>query len=242
MQFRILSYNIHKCIGGVDRKYKPERIIETIDYYKPDIVLLQEVDDGVPRSRRDRQVDLLADALGFEHKVYQANVFLRIGCYGNAILSHFPMSNKLDVNLTVEPKKRRRGLAVQVRLHDEHHTKSIELVNVHLGLAAYERAIQLYRLIDDTHLSHVRSDKPILLGGDFNDVWENLCKKILTTKGFNSVLGKSKTYPAVYPSRALDRIFHRGKVQVLNAFVGHSALARVASDHLPIIADLSLFE
>ena len=46
------------------RRYRPGRIIETLARYDPDVVLLQEVDDGVPRSRRDRQVDLLGDALG----------------------------------------------------------------------------------------------------------------------------------------------------------------------------------
>ena len=47
IKIRVLTYNIHKAIGGVDRRYRPERIIETIGHYQPDIVLLQEVDDGV---------------------------------------------------------------------------------------------------------------------------------------------------------------------------------------------------
>ena len=68
MRFRLLTYNIHKGIGGVDRRYRPERIVETIGHYEPDIVFLQEVDDGVPRSRRDRQVDLLAEALELPHR------------------------------------------------------------------------------------------------------------------------------------------------------------------------------
>jgi endonuclease/exonuclease/phosphatase family metal-dependent hydrolase len=49
MDFRVLSYNIHRAIG-VDRLFRPERIANIIRYYEPDIVLLQEVDDGVPRS------------------------------------------------------------------------------------------------------------------------------------------------------------------------------------------------
>ena len=60
MHFRLMTYNIHKGIGGVDRRYRPDRIIETIAHCSPDIVLLQEVDDGVPRSRYHKQVDLLA--------------------------------------------------------------------------------------------------------------------------------------------------------------------------------------
>ncbi len=94
---RIMSYNIHKGIGGIDRKYKPERIINTIEYYKPDIIFLQEVDDGVPRSKSHIQVKLIADALGYKYYVFQANVFLRNGCYGNAILSHHPIINHQDI-------------------------------------------------------------------------------------------------------------------------------------------------
>ena len=239
MQFRVLSYNIHKGIGGIDRRYKPERIIKTNDYYKPNIVLLQEVDDGVPRSKRHRQVDMIADALGFEHRVFQANVMLHKGCYGNAILSHYPLINPADIELTVPPKKRRRGLCVEIALADHETTRSIVLANVHLGLAAYERAIQVCRLADDGYISSVAVDKPIVLGGDFNDLWGNLCKKVLNAKGFNPTLEKTKTYPAVYPTRALDRFFHRGNIQLLRSFAGHTALARKASDHLPIIADFS---
>ena len=87
MRFRLMTYNIHKGIGGVDRRYRPERIIEVVEHCQPDILLLQEVDDGVPRSRLDRQVDTLGEALGYAHRAYQHNVSLRRGFYGNAILS-----------------------------------------------------------------------------------------------------------------------------------------------------------
>ena len=65
----------------------------------------------------------------------------------------------------------------------------------------------------------------------------NLCKKVLHANDFTSALGKTKTFPSILPSRALDRIFYRGELQIINAFAGHTKLARAASDHLPIIAD-----
>ncbi len=67
MQFRVITWNIHKGIGGVDRRYRPDRIVDTLNHYAADILLLQEVDDGVPRSRFDCQVELFADALGLKH-------------------------------------------------------------------------------------------------------------------------------------------------------------------------------
>lgn len=110
MRFRIITYNIHKGIGGLDRRYRLERIIETIAHYTPDIVLLQEVDDGVPRSRHDRQAEVLADSLGFRHFAYQRNVHLKKGHYGNAVLSRYPLHQTGHVDLSVPMKKRRRAL------------------------------------------------------------------------------------------------------------------------------------
>ena len=63
MRIRILTYNVHKCIGGVDRRYLPERVGEIIGHYQPNLALLQEVTSGLKRSRGHRQVDLLGGLL-----------------------------------------------------------------------------------------------------------------------------------------------------------------------------------
>ena len=55
MRLRILSWNIHKAIGGVDRAYSLIRVAEVINDLQPDIALLQEVADGWPRAGRDLQ-------------------------------------------------------------------------------------------------------------------------------------------------------------------------------------------
>ena len=77
MRFRVLSWNIHKGIGGVDRRYRPERTLEVIRHYRPDLVLMQEVDEGVRRSSFHRQVDVLGDALELRHRSYGPNVRVR---------------------------------------------------------------------------------------------------------------------------------------------------------------------
>ena len=88
MRLRVLSYNIHKCIGGVDRRYEPERIAGVISAQEPDVLLLQEVDAGVPRSNGDRQVDILGELVGMRYRTWFPNVDVRGGGqYGNAILS-----------------------------------------------------------------------------------------------------------------------------------------------------------
>ena len=87
MMLRVMTYNIHKGIGGIDRRYRPQRIIDTIGHYQPDIVFLQEVDEGVPRSRFDRQAEQIREALGFDHPAYQANLQPTQGHYGTPLLS-----------------------------------------------------------------------------------------------------------------------------------------------------------
>jgi endonuclease/exonuclease/phosphatase family metal-dependent hydrolase len=167
-------------------------------------------------------------------------VKLKKGCYGNAILSQYPISHQTNIDLTVPYKKKRRGLAAQIQLKDNDHVRSIKVINVHLGLAAYERAIQVKRIVNDSFTTNNPHKLPVLLGGDFNDLWRNLCKKVLYAHGYISVLGKTKTYPAIMPALALDRFFYRGELTALNSFAGHIQLSREASDHLPVIADYSL--
>ncbi len=78
---RVVSYNIHKGIGGRDRLYRLERIMGVIESLEPDLVCLQEVDHNVRRSRFDDQPKLLAERLNAHTQLYQSNVHLKSGGY-----------------------------------------------------------------------------------------------------------------------------------------------------------------
>lgn len=244
MNLKLMTYNIHKCIGGLDRSYRPQRIVETIQHYNPDVLLLQEVDDGVPRSRLDRQVDLLGDALRLEHRAFQLNVKLKRGGYGNAILSRFPIQETHTINLTVWPKKRRQALVVKLRIDEAsatgHHQRTVVVANIHLGLASFERKRQLLTLLDSKVMSHVHRTTPTIVAGDFNDVWQNLSNGHLRSNEFQSAIGLTKTFPAALPIRSLDGIYFRGNLVAERGFAGHIKVARAASDHLPAIAEFKL--
>ena len=238
MRLRLLTWNIHKGIGGIDRRYVPERVIDTIGHYEPDVVFLQEVDEGAARSRRHRQVDLIGDALGYDHRAFVANVkLLREGAYGNAILSRFPLHDVLNLDLTVKPKKRRSALTAVARVVQGSHSRSLVLANVHLGLAGFERAMQLRRLLKSDVVTHHHRATPFAIGGDFNDVWGNLGERFLTPAGFERTGGILSTYPAVVPARPLDALFVRGDLSADRTYRSRLKVAREASDHLPLIAD-----
>ncbi len=242
MRFRLLTYNIHKGIGGIDRRYDLARIVDTIAHYQPDVALLQEVDDGAPRSLLHCQVEMLADALALPHRSFQRNVRLKIGHYGNALLSRFPLTDVVDVDLTIPFKKRRAALVARCHATVGEHTRTVAIANVHLGLAGFERTMQLRRLLTTDMLTHLRHETPLIVGGDFNDVYGNLGRRVMQPAGFQLASGHGRTFPAAAPFRRLDRVFFRGGVHACEAFVGHTALARVASDHLPVIVDFEIPE
>ncbi len=242
MRFRLITYNIHKGIGGVDRLYRPQRVIETLSHYQPDIVLLQEVDDGVPRSRFDRQIDVIGDGLNLHHRAFQRNVRLRRGHYGNAVLSRFPMFDVRNLELTVPPKKRRRALVAHCRVHTEHHWRTLIVFNFHLGLAGFERRIQIRRFLNSDVFVHAHHDTAIIAAGDYNDVWGTLGKRMLEPAGFKPACKSILTFPAVLPVRPLDRIYYRGRLNLHHSFASRLELARQASDHLPLVADFDLID
>ena len=244
MHFRILTYNIHKCIGGVDRRYNPNRIITVIARYKPDLVLLQEVEQHARRTNADRQVDLLGDALGYRHRSYFPNVRLLTGGeYGNAILSRCPLTETSNIDLTIQPKKRRSVLHAKyrVRLNGARHTRTLHVYNLHLGLSGLERKIQMRRFLESPPFVQLHQRTPILVAGDFNDIWGTLGRNFLKPAGFRDAGGHSiKTFPAWGPIRALDAAYVRGDVTITNAYRTRCSLAHRASDHLPLVVDFEI--
>jgi endonuclease/exonuclease/phosphatase family metal-dependent hydrolase len=241
VKLRVLSWNIHKGIGGVDRRYRPERVIEVIAHYEPDLVLLQEVDDGVPRSRFDRQIDLLGEALGLRHRTYGPNVHLRGGGrYGNATLSRWPFTDVGNIDLTIKPKKRRGALYARCRVRRGRRSRTIAIFNLHLGLAGFERKMQLRRFMQSQPFAGLHHRTPIVLGGDFNDVYGTLGPKVLEPAGFRASGPPASTYPAIYPVRALDGLYVRGDLDCVRCARSRLRLTREASDHLPLIAEIEL--
>jgi endonuclease/exonuclease/phosphatase family metal-dependent hydrolase len=110
-QLRILSYNIHKGIGGRDRRYRLQRIIDVIAHEAPDIICLQEVDCHVKRTRFDNQAQLLSEALGLPYQHFQLNHRIAAGGYGNLIACRLPLLDARSISLTLRGRKVRGAIA-----------------------------------------------------------------------------------------------------------------------------------
>lgn len=243
LRIRLMSYNIHKCIGGIDRRYDTARIVETIAHYAPDVVCLQEVDSAALRSNSDRQVDVLGDRLGLHHRTWFPNVKVRGGGeYGNAILSRFPLRDTRNIDVTVPLKKKRSVLHARyrVRVAGVKHGRTMHVYNMHLGLSGFERKIQLRRFFESDPFAGLHATTPVIVCGDLNDVWGTLGRKLFRPAGFRGVTKVYRTFPAYAPVRALDAIYVRGDVQIARMQTARIAVARSASDHLPLIADLDI--
>lgn len=240
MRLSVVSWNIHKGIGGMDRRYRIDRVVGVLAELGPDVALLQEVTDGLPRASFHDQAELLGEALGMEHVAFGPQHRFAIGGYGNAILSRFPITRVDEIDLTIGSRKRRGALGAHLRLRVGNHTKSVVLWNLHLGLAGSERGLQLERFLESPAVGRTHQPTPVIVGGDFNDLWGSLGPRFLLPAGFVRVGRLENTFPAAVPLRPLDGIFVRGGVRAHACNALRSPLARQASDHLPLCAKLEI--
>lgn len=247
VRLRVVSYNIHRAIG-VDRRFRPERVASILGYYNPDVVMLQEVDDGAPRSQGLDLGRELARTLGYEHYAIGHNVRLRKGRYGNATLSRWPIQRERNIDLTVGFLRRRGCQHTRIAVKTAAgKTRRLEVFNLHLGLSAREREHQVALLARSREFASLPFGVPTIVAGDYND-WRSLLRPIFVDMlGFRSATGGNSqrerpvaTFPSFFPQGALDRIYYRGPLRLAAAKRCRLALSRVTSDHLPVIVDFDL--
>ena len=240
MRLSVVSWNIHKGIGGMDRRYRIDRVVAVLAELAPDVALLQEVTDGLPRALFHDQAELLAEALGMEHLAFCPQHRFAIGGYGNAILSRHAIGHVEEIDLTIGRRKRRGAIGAHLRVRSGGHQRTVALFNLHLGLAGSERALQLERFLSSPALAHLHHPTPVVVGGDLNDVWGSLGPRFFSPAGFVRAGRLNNTFPAAVPIRPLDGIFVRGQVRAHACSPLRNPLTRQASDHLPLCAELEL--
>ena len=229
MKLRFASYNIHKAVG-MDRRRDPERIMAVLRELNADVIALQEVDRRIgPREA------VLPRALIDESPWRVASVAKRaqsMGWHGNAILIRRDLDidecHALDLP-TLEP----RGAACAVLAHGK---LQFRVIGTHLDLSGLRRRDQVRSLLA---FATDHGDLPTVVMGDFNQ-WGQRTGAMREFAGDWGQIAPGPSYPSRRPVARLDRIVHCGGWKCHDAHVHHSALAAVASDHLPIHADLEL--
>jgi endonuclease/exonuclease/phosphatase family metal-dependent hydrolase len=231
---RIATYNIHRC-RGLDGRTKPERIAAVLRAIDADVVALQEVIGAGPNGRG--QIEELGAMLGMGWVMASAR-HLRGHLFGNAVLSRLPITQHLEHDLswkTCEPRRMQRvDIAADGCL--------LHVYNVHLGTALLEQRHQAEKLAAVVTDRHVGGPKLVL--GDFNE-WMRGRPTLLLREKLNSVdlgdhLPRRRTYPGLFPILHLDHIYYAGKVEIVRIELPRTRLSLVASDHLPLVADIRI--
>ncbi|MBF0392420.1 MAG: endonuclease/exonuclease/phosphatase family protein [Alphaproteobacteria bacterium] len=224
-----LSYNIHSCVG-TDRHYRPDRVVELVRSLNCDVVGLQEVDLRARAEDRE-QIDFIADRLGMQ-AVSGPNMVDHRGHFGNALLTRLPVRSVRRTDLSVGGAEPRGMINAVLELDG----LLFRAVVAHLGLGAAERREQVRRLLQV--LDEGASDLPTLVMGDFNE-WKPNGGAL---RGIDRRFGQSlapRTFPSRFPLLPLDRIWVWPRAGLKRISVHGEAAARVASDHLPVRAEVA---
>lgn len=229
-EIRIASYNIHGCVG-LDKRHAPNRIAAVIRDMQAHIVGLQEVDTHSIEEASLDQLEYLAKKTRMD-AVAGPTLARRVGHYGNALLTRFPIRAVRRLDLSV-PGREPRG-AIDVDL--ETPAGILRVLATHFGLKAYERREQLRVLLP---LVREEPDRPCVVLGDFNE-WSRRGEVIQVLDDALEPSTPVPSFPSWWPILSLDRIWVRPRraLRSCRAFV--SLGSRIASDHLPVVATLDL--
>jgi endonuclease/exonuclease/phosphatase family metal-dependent hydrolase len=235
LSLKVATYNIRKCVG-TDRRRDPARVLEVLREIDADIIALQEA---------DRRFGLRASAIPhpmlLEHSDYVPvklsgrvpNTPTGIGWHGNAILVRRGLEVRHAQPLVIPTLEPRGAVVAELRVHGV----SIRILGVHLDLSGLWRRRQIRAML--AYLDGVQHPMPTVILGDFNQ-WSD--RGALSEFAFHHhrLVKTPPSFHSRRPVARLDRIIVSHDIAVDAAGAHGSALATMASDHLPLWADIRI--
>ena len=229
-RLRVATYNVHACVG-TDRRHDPDRIASVVGELDADIVALQEFTYAASVAIETREPVELVALDGYECALGPTRQ-IAARCFGNALLTRHPIVEVHRLDLSLDGREPRGALAATIDVGGT----PVHVLATHLGLRVRERRFQVQQLL--SYLDSVRHRS-------------SSCSAT-STIGCRS--GPSPTCSiagwarrpdcARFPRRArCCRWTGSGFIRpraLQGMFVHRSALARRASDHLPVVADIDL--
>lgn len=225
-RLRIATWNMHGGVG-IDGRFAPERIARVIGELDADVIALQEY------GSRDIDFDMRAhiETAG-SARAFVMPTFQKYGCdFGNVVLSRHTAIEIVCHPLDVGQREPRNAIEIVVAIGPAR----LRVIACHLGLRVYERRHQIARLLE---LAAMSANLPIVLLGDFN-VWRRgtaLCD----LDRYFAMSDSPATFPSPLPLIALDRIWVSPASACVELRAHKSRTARMASDHLPLVATLDI--
>jgi endonuclease/exonuclease/phosphatase family metal-dependent hydrolase len=244
---KVLTYNIHKGFSTSNLRFILHDIKDSLRNVDADMVFLQEIhgERTISNNRFDdwpnnKQFEFLADEV-WQHHAYGKNAIYKSGHHGNAILSKYPFIRWENIDVSTMRSASRSLLHGTIQIPGSE--QRIHIICVHLGLFGRERDRQLATLAKRIN-SHIPSDDPLIIAGDFND-WRccaegHLRQDLGVKEVFKSSQGSyARTFPAALPVLSMDRIYYRG-LKVLNYKCLRGQPWSRLSDHTPLLAEFEL--
>jgi endonuclease/exonuclease/phosphatase family metal-dependent hydrolase len=221
----------------MDHKIDLLRTAEAINHEHPDIVALEEVDNGVART--DKR-DLTAELAAMTHLTgYFSNNFnFQGGLYGNAVLTRFPILMETNTHYHMIRTNEQRGV-IQMILDVQGHKLLLMATHIDYRKENQERLLNVAQIKD---ILKQYPGLPVILCGDFND-FPNTPVHAAMSEALNDTWelvekGNGLTFPSDTPKKRIDYIWISPdkSIQPLKAWVPDTQ----ASDHRPLVADFLL--
>jgi endonuclease/exonuclease/phosphatase family metal-dependent hydrolase len=225
LRFRAATWNVHKAVGS-DGRRDPERIAEVVAEMAPRVLVLQEVDRRLPR-----KPIFAPDAFA---PLMPAATFGRLlGWHGNAVLVRDAEATRVCA-IGLPGGEPRGALVVDLRLREG---ADLRICALHLGLLRRHRRLQIQRI---GALLATLPPMPLLVAGDLNERSDGPASPLSLLDAFLAPEAPRNTFPAAFPILPLDRLRACGTARVEGTAIHATPLARRASDHLPLLAEVAL--
>jgi endonuclease/exonuclease/phosphatase family metal-dependent hydrolase len=228
MDIKVASYNIHAGVGH-DQQFDMHRIVAVIQELDADVIALQEVEHQLIEG--EHLLEFIA--IKTSYKVISGITFDRgEHPYGNVLLSRHTIQRFICHDISVGNREP-RGL---IEAHLVIEGSEIVIMATHFGLRPFERRQQVKKVLSLLAINH--SHLTILMG-DLNE-WFLWGRPLRWLQRYFRQSRRLATFPAKFPLLSLDHIWVSPASSLLDVAVHHSALAKVASDHLPICANIKI--
>lgn len=223
----------------MDRRVRPDRIVNVLREFDADIIALQEVVSLEGGSPEEDQARYVAEELGFRF-VFGENRLHKGGRYGNVLLTRLPIESHWNYDISAGGREARGCLRTDVQFAGN----TLHIFNVHFGTRFFEQRRQVRKLLNEGIVTDTELSGPRIVLGDFNEWIRGSVTPRLTAHldkaNVRRNLRRSRTFPGRFPIFRLDNIYFERSLQLNRLYRHKSREALVASDHLPLIADLSL--
>ena len=226
---RVLTYNIHHG-EGTDRQFDLARLADIIKSAEPDLVALQEVDQGTARASGLNQLDELG-RLTRMHTAFGKAMDFQGGGYGVGVLSRRPILSVQRYPLPGLPDREPRvALTVEVEIGENGPVVQFTSTHLDQGRDIANRVTQA----DFLNQTLALTERPGILAGDLNSRPDTEAMQVLNLQWINASPVEPQRDPTARPFGRVDHVLMR-PTHNWRAIESTVVDAPVASDHRPLL-------